>query len=109
MDATKVFYICLPYYVMQSNLSETYAIKDIFKTRILWFSAYALTIFTEYTAWATWCSGDLPFYNRNANEVLNMHIWWWQAHMVILIPTTTHIPRFVTVAHTELWIYVFCY
>ena len=24
---------------------------------------------------------------------------------VILIPTTTHIPRFVTVAHTEIWIF----
>ena len=42
-----------------------------------------------------------------ANEVLNMHIRWRQTWWVglILVPTTTHIPSFVTVAHTELWIF----
>ena len=36
-----------------------------------------------------------------------MHIWWGQTTLVVLLPTTTHIPSFVTVAHTELWIFAF--
>ena len=51
------------------------------KPRILRFSAYALTIFTEYTAWA--------------------------AFGVVLVPITNHIPSFINVAHTELWIFDF--
>ena len=45
--------------------------------------------------------------NRYANEVLNMHIWWWQTTWVVLVPITTHIPSFINVAHTELWIFDF--
>ena len=37
-----------------------------------------------------------------------MRTWWWQAHMgYSYAHTTTHIPRLVTVAHTELWIFAF--
>ena len=57
------------------------ALYKTLRTKISRLSAYALAIFTEYTAWAAFreyvkkCSGDLYFYNRNANEVLNMRIW----------------------------------
>ena len=50
--------------------------------------------------------------NKYANEVLNIHIQWRQITWVILViwvillPTTTHIPSFVTVAYTELLIYL---
>ena len=54
-------------------------------------------------------SGQLPFLLAYqciyANEVLNMHIRWSQTWWVILVPTTTHIPGFITVAHT-IWILV---
>ena len=36
-----------------------------------------------------------------------MHIHWRQTTWVILVSTTTHIPSFVTVAHTKLWIFAF--
>ena len=36
-----------------------------------------------------------------------MCIWWWQTMLVVLLPTTTHISSFITVAHTELWIFYF--
>ena len=36
-----------------------------------------------------------------------MLTWCWQTMWVVLVPTTTHIPSFVTVAHTELWIFAF--
>ena len=48
--------------------------------------------------------------NRHAKEVLNVHIWWWQTTWVVLwllVPITTHIPSFINVAHTELWIFDF--
>ena len=45
--------------------------------------------------------------NRYANEVLNMHIWWRQTTWVVLVAITTHIPCFINVAHTELWIFDF--
>ena len=45
--------------------------------------------------------------NRYANEVLNMCIWWRQTTWVVLVPITTHIPSFINVAHTELWIFDF--
>ena len=32
-----------------------------------------------------------------------MHIWGWQIMWAVLVPITTHIPSFVTVAHIELW------
>ena len=51
------------------------------KTRISQFLAYTLAIFTEYIAWATFG--------------------------VVLVPITTHIPSFINVAHTELWIFDF--
>ena len=42
------------------------------------------------------------------NEVLNVHIRWPQTVWVILVPTTTHIPSFINVAHiTKLWIFTF--
>ena len=44
---------------------------------------------------------------HNANEELNMHIRWPQTWWVILVPTTTHIPCFLTVAHSKLWIFTF--
>ena len=46
--------------------------------------------------------------NRYANEVFNIHIQWQQTTWVILVPTTTHIPSFINLAHTELWIFDFC-
>ena len=33
-----------------------------------------------------------------------MRIWWWQTTWVVLVPITTHIPNFISVAHTKLWI-----
>ena len=51
--------------------------------------------------------GLLTNQNRYANEVLNMRIWWWQTTWVVLVPITTHIPGFINVAHTELWIFDF--
>ena len=36
-----------------------------------------------------------------------MRIWWWQTTWVVLVPITTHIPSFINVAHTELWIFDF--
>ena len=45
--------------------------------------------------------------NRYVNEVLNMRIWWQHRTWVVLVSTTTHVPSFVTVAHKELWIFVF--
>ena len=53
----------------------------MFKLEFCCFSAYALAIFTEYTAWA--------------------------AFVVVPVPITTHIPSFINVAHTELWIFDF--
>ena len=35
-----------------------------------------------------------------------MHHWWQQTTWVVLVPITTHIPSFINVAHTELWIFV---
>ena len=46
--------------------------------------------------------------NRYANQVLNMHILWLQTKWVVLVSTITHIPSFVTVAHTELHICLIC-
>ena len=46
--------------------------------------------------------------NRYANEVLHMHIRWWQTKLVILLPNTTQGTKyFVTVAQTEIWIFAF--
>ena len=45
--------------------------------------------------------------NRYANEVLNMRIWWKQTTWVVLVSITTHIPSFINVVHTELWIFDF--
>ena len=45
--------------------------------------------------------------NKYANEVLNMCIWWKQTTWVVLVPITTHIPSFISVVHTELWIFDF--
>ena len=42
-----------------------------------------------------------------ANEVLNMCIQWQQTTWVVLVLITTHIPNFINVAHTELWIFDF--
>ena len=42
-----------------------------------------------------------------ANEASNMHIWRPQTWWVILVPTTTHIPSFITVVHTKLWMFTF--
>ena len=36
-----------------------------------------------------------------------MRIWWRQTTWVALMPITTHIPSFINVAHTELWIFDF--
>ena len=36
-----------------------------------------------------------------------MCIWWQQTTWVVLVPITTHIPSFIIVAHTELWIFDF--
>ena len=36
-----------------------------------------------------------------------MHIESQQTTWVVLVPITTHIPRFINVAHTELWIFHF--
>ena len=43
--------------------------------------------------------------NRYANEVLDIRIRWRQTTWVVLAPITTHIPSFINVAHTELWIF----
>ena len=59
------------------------------KTRISRFSAYALAIFTEYTAW-------VAFGGMSTGK-----------HVLFVYPLPTHIPRFVTVAHTEHWIFAF--
>ena len=45
--------------------------------------------------------------NRYANGVLNMRIWWQQTTWVVFVPITTHIPCFINLAHTELWIFDF--
>ena len=45
--------------------------------------------------------------NRYANEVLHMCIWWRQITWLVLVPITTHIPSFINLAHTELWIFDF--
>ena len=46
--------------------------------------------------------------NRYENEVSNMYIWWRQTTpWVEIVPITTHIPSFINVAHTELWIFDF--
>ena len=45
--------------------------------------------------------------NRYANEVLNMPIWWPNTMWVVLVSTTSHISRFITVANTELDICLF--
>ena len=45
--------------------------------------------------------------NRYANEALNMCIQWRQTTWVVLVPITTHIPNFINVAHTGLWIFDF--
>ena len=90
--------------VLERNLKEK---------KNLQFSAYGRAIFTEYTAWVTF--GGI---SRSALEIClfitemqmryqictfgdDRHTW------VILIPTTTHIPHFVIVAHIELWIFAF--
>ena len=36
-----------------------------------------------------------------------MHIWWQQTTWVVLVSITSHIPGFINVAHTELWIFNF--
>ena len=36
-----------------------------------------------------------------------MRIWWRQTTWVVLVPITTHIPNFIDVAYTELWIFDF--
>ena len=36
-----------------------------------------------------------------------MHIWWQQTVWVVVVPITTHIPSFINVARTELWIFDF--
>ena len=36
-----------------------------------------------------------------------MRIWWRKTTWVVLVPITTHIPSFINVAHTELWIFDF--
>ena len=36
-----------------------------------------------------------------------MHIWWRQTTWVVLVTITTHIPHFINVAHTVLWIFDF--
>ena len=59
-------------------------------------------------------SGYLPFLilanqNKYANGIFIMRIQWWQTQWVLFVPTTTHIPSFVTVAHIELWIFAFCF
>ena len=36
-----------------------------------------------------------------------MRIWLRQTTWVVLVPITTHIPSFINVAHTELWIFDF--
>ena len=50
---------------------------------------------------------SLAKWNRYANEALNMRIWWRQTTWVVLVPITTHIPNFINVAHTELWVFDF--
>ena len=46
--------------------------------------------------------------NRYTNEVLNMRIRWRQTTWwVVLVPITTHIPSFIKVVHTKLWIFDF--
>ena len=45
--------------------------------------------------------------NKYANKIFIMRIQWWQTRWVLLVPTTTHIPSIVTVAHIELWIFAF--
>ena len=89
MNSFKITYIsyCVQFCetLFFSKLSNRHG--NIKITRILWFSAYTLAIFTEYTVWSAF--GGMSrralemclFYNRNANEVLNMRIWWWEAHM----------------------------
>ena len=92
--------------------------KEKKNPRILWVSAYALAIITVYTAWAAFGEMSrsaleikfdffLLLANQNiyANEVLNMCIWWRQTTWLVLLTNNTHIPSFINVAHTELWIY----
>ena len=38
---------------------------------------------------------------------IDMRIWWRQTTWVALMHITTHIPSFINVAHTELWIFDF--
>ena len=49
----------------------------------------------------------IAYQNKYANELFNMHIWWQQTTWVKLVPSTTHIPSLVTVAHIELWMFAF--
>ena len=89
--------------------------------RILLFSAYALFIFTEYTAWATF--GEMSKSERRFSFFLFTFLvisQWEQickwgikyAHSVMTnhvgsTSITTHIPSFINVARTELWIFNF--
>ena len=85
------------------------------RTRISQFSAYVRTTFSGHTKFRH-CSPYITLnichflwlvnQNRYANEVLNMQIQWRQNLWVILVPTTTHIPSFITSAHTKLRIIV---
>ena len=97
------------------SYSKTYS------KRILQFSAYTLAIFTEYTVWVTIgrmsrsalkvCLSVISqseYANEvfiYAHEVFNMHIYNNRAPGNTF--RYTHIPSFVTVAHTELWIFAF--
>ena len=91
------------------------------KPGILWVLAYALAIFTEYTAWVPFgemsrSALEIKFdllllllllanQNRYANEVLKMCIWWRQTTWLVLVTNNTHIPSSINVTHTELWIF----
>ena len=62
---------------------------------------------TPYRTLDIWLFLLLANQNRHANEVSNMHIQWRQTMWVVLVPITTHIPSFINVAHTELWLFHF--
>ena len=36
-----------------------------------------------------------------------MQFWWWQTTWIVVVPITTHTPRFINVTHTELGIFDF--
>ena len=50
----------------------------------------------------------LAIQNKNANEIFNMRIQWWQTPCLILVPTTTHIKCHHCSPYRTLALCLFC-